>query len=277
VFDGANIAFETVHFTSQAGVINPDNLEFSFEVFISGVYTVELYAENVQSGQFAKEIKENLINVYDAPLARFEMRPSTVVFVPDEEMTLFNFTDLGRGTETEDERGRSRTVEWLWNFGDETDPSTNGPDNFHIYEKESIDEPNGVFPITLTASFNYGSISCSNVYMDSIKAEFGGTISTPNAFTPNEGGPSGGEVTEFGDRSNDIFIPTTDGVVPGGFIMQIYDRWGVLIFESTNPKIGWDGYYKGQLMPQGVYVYKLDLQLANGERESRIGDITLLR
>jgi len=279
VFDGASIAFETVHVTSQDGTIDPDILEFSFEIFVPGTYTVELRAENVQSGQFAEEVRTDLINVYEAPLARFEMRPSTVVYVPDDELFTFNFTDIGRGTDSEDEFGRSRSLLFEWDFGDGTDVVTGdaeSPDSFHTYELESTDQDGGVWPISLTATFDYGSISCTNVFRDSIRAEFGGTVATPNAFTPNPNGSNGGEVIP-GDESNDVFIPQIDGVLSDGFLMQIYDRWGVLIFESTSADIGWDGYYKGELMPQGVYVYKLDLKLANGEREVRIGDITLLK
>jgi len=51
-----------------------------------------------------------------------------------------------------------------------------------------------------------------------------------------------------------------------------------MIFESNNRDIGWDGYDKnGRILPQGVYVFKLELRLLNGERETRVGDITLLR
>ena len=274
VFDGGNVVYQTSQTTDNAGQI--EVIEFSFEIFTPGIYTVKLEAENVQSGQIAIETKTDLINVYEVPLARFEMRPNDVVFVPKEQLILFNFTNLGRGAKTEDEHGRSRKVEWLWDFGDGSDPSSDGPDNFYVYERESKDEPEGVFPVSLTASFNYASLTCSNVYRDSIKAEFGGTIETPNAFTPNRNGP---EIMPVGpnDLSNDIFLPRAKGVLDGGFRMEIYNRWGVLIFESFDPKIGWNGYFKGELMSQGVYVYKLTLQLANGTIEEKIGDITLLR
>jgi gliding motility-associated-like protein len=279
VYDGANIAFETVHVTSQDGSIDPDILEFSFEIFTQGVYTVELRAENVQSGQFAEEVRSDLLNVYESPLARFEMRPSTVVYVPDDELFAFNFTDTGSGTGSEDIFGRPRSLSFAWDFGDGTDAvigDGDNPDTFHTYELESKDQLDGVWPISLTATFDYGSISCSNIFRDYIRAEFGGTVATPNAFTPNSNGSNGGEVVD-GDESNDVFIPKIDGVLSDGFLMQIYDRWGVLVFESTSAEIGWDGYFKGKLLPQGVYVYKLDLKLANGEREVRIGDVTLLK
>ena len=60
--------------------------------------------------------------------------------------------------------------------------------------------------------------------------------------------------------------------------MQIFDRWGNLIFETKDKTIGWDGYDKnGQLLPAGVYVYKLVMRLSNDQRTTQIGDVTLIR
>jgi len=62
------------------------------------------------------------------------------------------------------------------------------------------------------------------------------------------------------------------------FNMQIYDRWGNLIFESNSQTVGWDGYDQhGKLMPSGVYVYKLTLRLSDQQRTTQVGDVTLIR
>ena len=62
------------------------------------------------------------------------------------------------------------------------------------------------------------------------------------------------------------------------FNMQIFDRWGNLIFESNNANQGWDGYDRnGRILPAGVYVYKLTLRLSDGQRTTQIGDITMIR
>jgi len=37
--------------------------------------------------------------------------------------------------------------------------------------------------------------------------------------------------------------------------MRIFDKWGKQLFFTTNPNLGWDGKYKGELVPQGVYYY----------------------
>jgi gliding motility-associated-like protein len=62
------------------------------------------------------------------------------------------------------------------------------------------------------------------------------------------------------------------------FHMQIYDRWGNLIFESRDVNQGWDGYDKnGRLLPAGVYVYKITLRLSDSQRTTQVGDVTLIR
>lgn len=61
----------------------------------------------------------------------------------------------------------------------------------------------------------------------------------PNAFTPN------------GDGLNDtynIYIETYNN-----FLLKIYNRWGEIIFESSNPSNGWDGSYKGEVCENGIY------------------------
>jgi gliding motility-associated-like protein len=62
------------------------------------------------------------------------------------------------------------------------------------------------------------------------------------------------------------------------FQMQIFDRWGNLIFESKDKNQGWDGYDKnGRLLPAGVYVYKITMRLSDEQRTTQIGDVTLIR
>jgi gliding motility-associated-like protein len=92
-------------------------------------------------------------------------------------------------------------------------------------------------------------------------------IEMPNTFTPN------------GDDLNDYFFPKSllsRGVT--AFKMSIFNRWGQLIFETTNPEgRGWDGRWNGVMQPNGVYIYLLDATLKNGKTEHYQGNVTLLR
>ncbi|MBM3431208.1 MAG: gliding motility-associated C-terminal domain-containing protein, partial [Bacteroidetes bacterium] len=68
----------------------------------------------------------------------------------------------------------------------------------------------------------------------------------PNSFTPD------------GDEHNNIFVPVfTNGFDPANFQLEIYNRWGELIFKSLNSNKGWDGFYNGKLSPVGTYVWKV--------------------
>jgi hypothetical protein len=50
------------------------------------------------------------------------------------------------------------------------------------------------------------------------------------------------------------------------------------VFETNDPDIGWDGYDRsGSLMSAGVYVYKIEVTLSNGSRDTRMGDVGLIR
>jgi gliding motility-associated-like protein len=96
----------------------------------------------------------------------------------------------------------------------------------------------------------------------------------PNVFTPNTLGSSGGQY-DVKSLSNDVFFPYTSGVIY--YKLQIFDRWGELIFESNDVNIGWDGYYKGKLCEQGVYIWKASVKLSNGKTFNKTSDVTLLR
>jgi gliding motility-associated-like protein len=61
------------------------------------------------------------------------------------------------------------------------------------------------------------------------------------------------------------------------FQMMIFNRWGELMFESTNAQVGWDGYYQGKLCAQDVYIYRITVEYENGRTITRTGDINLLR
>jgi gliding motility-associated-like protein len=84
----------------------------------------------------------------------------------------------------------------------------------------------------------------------------------PNAFTPNE------------DGNNDVFIPVGYGL--SEIRLNIFDRWGVLIFTSNETSIGWDGSYKGKQCEQGVYVYQTEIKTMAGTTIERTGHVTLL-
>lgn len=92
----------------------------------------------------------------------------------------------------------------------------------------------------------------------------------PTAFTPNS------------DGINDYFFIQGGSKVQEVLLFRVYDRWGELIFESTNtqinvPEQGWDGNYRGQPCSSGVYTWYADVLFGDGKEIQLKGDITLLR
>jgi gliding motility-associated-like protein len=89
-------------------------------------------------------------------------------------------------------------------------------------------------------------------------------LQVPGAFTPNN------------DGLNDDFKPMI-GVVPTTYIMQIFNRWGTLMFETHEPNKGWNGKTAGQLQPAGTYVYSISLTDVDGTMAARKGTLVLIR
>ena len=58
---------------------------------------------------------------------------------------------------------------------------------------------------------------------------------------------------------------------------RIFNRWGNLVFTSISPSVGWDGKFNGQIQPQDVYNYVLDIEFSDGTKFVKKGDITLLK
>lgn len=85
----------------------------------------------------------------------------------------------------------------------------------------------------------------------------------PNTFTPN------------GDGKNDVFYVYGNAIAK--MRMRVYNQWGQFIFESLQQQVGWDGSFRGQIQPNGVYVYYVEVTLTDGSTDKRKGTITILR
>jgi len=94
-------------------------------------------------------------------------------------------------------------------------------------------------------------------------------IYMPNAFTPN------------GDGLNDIFLPqTAENIAVKEYKLSIYDRSGKLVFYSEEIQKGWDGRSQdngAEITKEDVYMWRIEMKNAKGEKEHLMGSITLLR
>ncbi len=121
-----------------------------------------------------------------------------------------------------------------------------------------------VYTVTVTNPGGCTDVDSMIVIVDTLVTNINcDELFIPNFFSPNT------------DNSNDVFY------VRGGcikdFHLEIYDRWGKKVFETTDVTIGWDGKYKGELLTNAVFVYQVKLEFDNGDKKSLSGNITLLR
>lgn len=129
----------------------------------------------------------------------------------------------------------------------------------------------GTFEVELTVVDQNG---CSAAATALITIDPVYDITIPTAFTPNSNGGNGGAWSS-GDLSNDVFYPFVRFV--DEFRMRIFNRWGELVFESTDIQLGWDGYYRGELSPQDVYMVQTWVKFLDGKQISKLTDLTLFR
>jgi PKD repeat protein len=228
---------------STSTVENP-----TYTYFTAGTFLIKLYVD----GPGGKDDTTQVIHAYVSPQAYFEVAPD-LVYVNDEKVRTFN------GTQYADY--------YLWDFGDGDTSKVKEP--FHKYMEE------GVYDITLWA---YSSNGCSDKYVLSpaVTVEPPGEIRFATVFTPNTGGEENVDVDNINSENMDRFFypPIKEKVM--NYKLQIFNRQGMLIFESNSINKPWNGYYKGKLCPQGVYVWYVEGKYANGKPFKQVGDITLL-
>jgi gliding motility-associated-like protein len=141
---------------------------------------------------------------------------------------------------------------YLWEFGDGA--TSSNKDETHIYQKD------GTYNVCLTA---YNEVGCKDSVCKPVRGVVIPLADVPSGFSPN------------GDGRNDIVYVKGYGIQNMTF--RIYNRWGELIFESKDKKVGWDGKYKGQLQEVEVYQYTLSVDFFDGTNTFKKGNITLLR
>lgn len=116
----------------------------------------------------------------------------------------------------------------------------------------SLNDPNIANPIAILTATQIFSVKaftpegCESYDDVTVKIYKGPDIYLPNAFTPN------------GDTKNDVFRGIAVGIKQFNYL-KVYNRWGQLVFYATDHNKGWDGTWKGQQQPGGVYIV-----LANG-------------
>lgn len=143
-------------------------------------------------------------------------------------------------------------VSYIWTFGDGNNSIEVNPVHQYIMT--------GTYHVCLEARNQYG---CKDTVCKDVPADVIPLADLPTAFSPNN------------DGSNEILF------VRGGAIqtmdLKIYNRWGELVFESTQQDHGWDGTYKGKPQEMDAYGFVLNVTFIDGTTFMKKGNVTLLR
>ena len=201
----------------------------------SGNYDVTLEV-TTELGCVATLSLDDYLTVHNLPSPNFITEPEEINYC-DKTIKLINFST---GYDS-----------LSWNFGDGV-VSTEDTSDYYTYSEVG----NYIIQLNLVNEFG-----CENVFHREINPSASIPFYTPNAFTPD------------GDELNETFIPQMG--CTDRFEFWVMNRWGEVIFYSNDVNVGWDGTYKNQRCPQGIYSWKARY---NGAKTNQIklGEVHLM-
>ena len=237
IFNNTSLAGQTFRWDFGDG--NTSTLSSPTHLYNSvGTYRVKLVAIDSATCNII-DSTEHTITVNPNPVADFSFAP----LVPEVNKPTI-FTNLSSGG-----------VRYKWEFGDGDSVIKTTPDTvLHQYNST------GTFMACLITFNQFG---CSDTACKPVQAIVQPLLDVPNAFTPGR----------FGRNS----IIKVEGFGIGKLSWKIYNRWGQVVYETSDRKGGWDGTFKGQPQPMDVYAYTLDVEFNDGTKARKTGDITLIR
>jgi len=185
----------------------------------------------------------DMICVHAVPFAAFDYGPQQVYSDGPE----VHFTNESDNYDFSD-----------WDFGDGGASSQDNPT--HTFPIGDV----GNYTVQLIVTTTFG---CSDTTTRIVVVKDQLILYVPNSFTPDN------------DEFNPVFIPVmTAGIDENDYGLDIYDRWGELVFSTTDIHEGWDGTYRGVPVKEGTYTWKLHFGLMeNDGKETAIGHVTVLR
>lgn len=189
-----------------------------------------------------KRIDSAYVDISNAPVADFSANPSQG-FSPLE----VSFTN-----------NSSNAQSFFWDFGNGITGTDENPGNQTYLE--------GEYEVMLVA----GEGACTDTAYQTILVDVliippGGFIEEANVFTPN------------GDGSNDSFHFKHLNVDPESFEILIFNRWGTVVFESSDPDFQWNGEVEGKEASTGTYFYRYNAKALNGDELNGEGFLQLVK
>lgn len=135
----------------------------------------------------------------------------------------------------------------------------------YVDDVSSLDNTGGTFSYYVIALENEGDNGYEDTPDESKSNEITITQETrvlvPNAYIPGSG----------------KFKPVTAFIDQQAYEMMIFNKWGQMIFQTSDSGEGWDGRFKGELVPAGAYVYLIKYRTPDGQTLEKRGTVTVVR
>ncbi len=215
----------------------------SIRIPITGTSVAGTYTLTITQGLCTSDPLSTTINASDivaVPIAAFDATP-TIPLSASVPLTV-SFTNLSTNADS-----------YLWDFGDGSTSTQTNPQ--HTYTTK------GSFTVKLTAT-NKGA--CSNtVSLGKLVLRYDVTVFIPNAFTPNNDGIN----DDFGVKITNL----------QNYRIQIFNRYGIQLYESKQIEKKWDGFFNGQPVPVGTYYYVITGITLNNDALKEAGYVTVIR
>ncbi len=205
----------------------------------SGIYTISLVATSSNGCTMTGTIND-MITVFQKPVADFTASPFETTITSPE----ITFTDESTSADL-----------WMWYFGDGLSSTFSNEKNPRYNYTNT-----GVFTVTLVVRNDVGCLDSirKNIIID---ADFEFYI--PTSFTPNN------------DGLNDVFSPAGYNILE--YQMDIYNRWGELIYSTNDLTKGWDGKVNGLNALTDIYIYRINIKDGYSDAHEYTGKVTLIR
>jgi PKD repeat protein len=205
-----------------------------------GTFDVKLCAFSNVTGCRDSLVKKNWMLVHPKPSAAFSV-DYTVALLRQANL---NFTNQSLLSKTNS-----------WEFGD-------GGVSADLHPKHNFTKV-GEYPVSLIVKSEFGCLDTAGMNIQILPFD----VYAPNAFRPDSDIPE-----------NKTFMPVSLGVDPAKFHLQVFNRWGALVFESFTPENTWDGKLKrGGEAPMGNYVWRADYTDIQGFVHRQTGQVLLVR
>lgn len=149
------------------------------------------------------------------------------------------------------ENNSTGSISWLWDFG-------NGDNSFLFNPYYIFDE--GFNDVYLVA---YNQYNCTDTAFQTLHIKPTTLIYAPNAFSPLNN-----------DGLNDFFMVSATNIQ--NLEMRIFNRYGDMIFYTDDINKGWDGRYEGEIVPMGIYVWKVWYKDAYGYNQEKYGSVMVI-